>query len=199
MLGTCLPAHYCINNVVRPSCVPLSWIPIWACHWTSFLSGFSIFVPAVPSDRNNSRSELMSVWWQPHLYVFWCCCFCICFYIHAGYSLRGHRGHQIFLNCSYKQLFATLWVLGLESWSPERKISLLTPGLSLQPQGSILNYKFSPSSVEALCPNTFSHSSLSWFGIPLFVFLRKFVILLFIITNLTILPERKNKMVIFTF
>jgi hypothetical protein len=45
----------------------LRWIPIWAGHWTPlFLSLFSIWVPAVLLDRDNSGSEFLTVWWQLH-------------------------------------------------------------------------------------------------------------------------------------
>lgn len=56
MLGSCLKAHRSISNSVRPGGLPLSWIPN-----LDFLSLmlFSIFVPAVPSDRNNSVSEFL--------------------------------------------------------------------------------------------------------------------------------------------
>jgi hypothetical protein len=57
MIGPFLWAIYSFSNSVRPWDLPLSWIPLWACHWTSFSSGFSPFIPAVLSDRNNFGSE----------------------------------------------------------------------------------------------------------------------------------------------
>ena len=44
MPGSCLQAHHSTSNSVRPLSLPLSWIPVWACHGTSFsLMLFSFF------------------------------------------------------------------------------------------------------------------------------------------------------------
>ena len=45
MLGSCLQAYHSISNIVRLRGLPLSWIPIWICYWTSFLSCSSPFLP----------------------------------------------------------------------------------------------------------------------------------------------------------
>ena len=45
MLGSCLYAQDSISNTIRPWSLPLSFIPIWASHWTSFHSGSSDSFP----------------------------------------------------------------------------------------------------------------------------------------------------------
>ena len=45
MLGSCLKAHPSFSNGVRGLDLPLSWIPIWTCRWTSFLSCSFPFCP----------------------------------------------------------------------------------------------------------------------------------------------------------
>jgi hypothetical protein len=45
MLVSCLQAHITASVTVSgPQGLPLSWIPILACNWTSFLSGSSPFL-----------------------------------------------------------------------------------------------------------------------------------------------------------
>jgi hypothetical protein len=39
-----LQAYHSVSNSVRPQGLLLSWIPIWTCHWTSFLSRSSPFL-----------------------------------------------------------------------------------------------------------------------------------------------------------
>jgi hypothetical protein len=39
MLGPFLWALYSPSSSARPWDLPLSWIPIWVCHWTFFSSG----------------------------------------------------------------------------------------------------------------------------------------------------------------
>ena len=36
--------HHSLSSSVRSWDHPLSWIPVWACHWTSFSSGSSPFL-----------------------------------------------------------------------------------------------------------------------------------------------------------
>jgi hypothetical protein len=43
MIGPFLWALRSFSNNVRPRSLPLSWIPLWACHWTFFSSGSSSF------------------------------------------------------------------------------------------------------------------------------------------------------------
>jgi hypothetical protein len=47
-----------LSSSVRLWNIPLSWIPIWACHWTFFSSGSSHFLSVILSERNNYESEL---------------------------------------------------------------------------------------------------------------------------------------------
>jgi hypothetical protein len=44
MIGPWFWAHHSISNSVMPWGLPLNWIPIWACYWTSFSSGSSSFL-----------------------------------------------------------------------------------------------------------------------------------------------------------
>lgn len=123
MLDSCLQSYHSISNSVRPQASPWAGSQFGPVTEPPFSRALLHFCP---SDRNNSGSELLTVGWQPYLYVFWWWCFYVCA-PHAGYSLRGPRVHQIFPNCSYKQ-FAALWVLGIEFWSLERTIGyLLSP------------------------------------------------------------------------
>jgi hypothetical protein len=43
MIGPFLCVFHSLSNSVRPWNLPLSWIPLWACHWTFFPSGSSPF------------------------------------------------------------------------------------------------------------------------------------------------------------
>jgi hypothetical protein len=43
MLGPFLWVLHSLSNSVRSWVLPLSWIPLWACHWTFFSSGSSPF------------------------------------------------------------------------------------------------------------------------------------------------------------
>ena len=66
MLGSCLQSHHSISKsqALEP---PLELDPNlgWLLGHL-FLRLFSIFVPAVPSDRNNSGSEVLTMGQQPH-------------------------------------------------------------------------------------------------------------------------------------
>jgi hypothetical protein len=62
MLGFCLQAHHSISKAPGG---PLDPNLDQSLDLLS-LRFFSIFVPEVPSDRNNSESELLTVEWQPH-------------------------------------------------------------------------------------------------------------------------------------
>jgi hypothetical protein len=44
MIGPFLWALHSLRNSVRPLVLLLSWIPIWACRWTSFSLGSSPFL-----------------------------------------------------------------------------------------------------------------------------------------------------------
>jgi hypothetical protein len=43
MLGSVLRVFRSLSNSVRSWDLPLSWIPLWACRWTFFSSGSSLF------------------------------------------------------------------------------------------------------------------------------------------------------------
>jgi hypothetical protein len=43
MIGPFLWALHSLSYSVRSWGLPLSWIPLWACHWIFFSSGFSLF------------------------------------------------------------------------------------------------------------------------------------------------------------
>ena len=43
MIDPFLWVLHSLSNSVRPWDLPLSWIPLWACHWTFFSSGSSPF------------------------------------------------------------------------------------------------------------------------------------------------------------
>jgi hypothetical protein len=50
---------YSLSNSVWPWDVPLSWIPLLACHWTFFsLRLFFISIPVIISERSNYGSEV---------------------------------------------------------------------------------------------------------------------------------------------
>jgi hypothetical protein len=68
MLGFCLQAYHSISNSVRTRGLPLSWIPIWACHWTSFLSGSSPFLSLKFLQTGTILGQSIWLWdgWQPH-------------------------------------------------------------------------------------------------------------------------------------
>jgi hypothetical protein len=43
MIGPFLWVFHSLSNSVSPWGLPLSWVPLWACHWTLLSSGFSPF------------------------------------------------------------------------------------------------------------------------------------------------------------
>ena len=64
MLGSCLEIHHSISQALELP--PEMDDKLGHSLDLSSLSLFSIFVPAVLLDRNNSGSEFLTVEWQPH-------------------------------------------------------------------------------------------------------------------------------------
>jgi hypothetical protein len=62
MIGPFLWAHHSICNSVRPWCLSLSWIPILACHWISFSSGFSPFLSLLFFQTETIMSQSYWLW-----------------------------------------------------------------------------------------------------------------------------------------
>ena len=65
--------HHSISNSVRPWGFPLSWMPMWACPWTSFSSSYSPFLfLKFFSEMNNYGSEFLTVDGNPSPYLMPC-------------------------------------------------------------------------------------------------------------------------------
>jgi hypothetical protein len=56
MIGPFLRGLHSLSNSIRPWSLPLSWTPLWVCHWTFFSSDFSPF----PSPQFFQRATVMS-------------------------------------------------------------------------------------------------------------------------------------------
>jgi hypothetical protein len=74
MIGPFLWALHSFHNNVRLWDPPLSWIPLWACHWTFFLSGSSPFpllqffqTGIIMSQSFDCGMENLSLTWCPVL------------------------------------------------------------------------------------------------------------------------------------
>ena len=62
MIVSFLWAQHSISNSIRPWCLSLSWIPVWACHWISFSSGFSPFLSLLFFQTVTIMSQSFWLW-----------------------------------------------------------------------------------------------------------------------------------------
>ena len=63
MIGSSLWTLHSLSNSIRPWSLPLSWIPPWACCWTSFSSGSSPVLSLQFFQTGTVIGQILTVWW----------------------------------------------------------------------------------------------------------------------------------------